>query len=129
MANSESIDALSAAELFELAKEREQEELVAQREVAAQRLGELKARRRALTAAYRKDLRDIDARLTSLGAASKQKATRSRRKKGNATELILQFLAAQGQASTSQIRDHLRSNGLEPANFSQVLRNPKNRGR
>lgn len=129
MADSESIQALSSAELYELAKQRKEEERMAEQQAAAQRLEELKAERRTLTAAYRKNVRDIDARLTALGAASKKKGTRPRKSKGNATELILQFLAAQGQASTSQIRDHLRSNGIEPSNFSQLMGNLKKRGK
>jgi len=128
-AKEKSPNTLSSAELYELAREREQEEQMEQQQALAGEVEALKAQRRALGAAYRKDLRAIDARLTALGGPGKRKAAQTRKKRVNTTELILQFLSAQGQASTAEIRTHLQESGLEASNLSQLMGNLKRRSK
>ena len=129
MAKARSKKTLSSAELYELAKQREQEENMEKQQALAKDIEELKAQRRALGVAYRKEVREIDARMAALGGPGKRKATRPRKKRTNTTELILQFLSAQGQASTKEIRAHLQDSGLEASNLSQLMGNLKRRGK
>ena len=129
MAKARSKKALSSAELYELAKQRELEEQKEKQQALATEMDALKAERRALGAAYRKELREIDARLAALGGPRKRKVTRPRKKRSNTTEIILQFLSAQGQASTTEIRSHLHDSGLEASNLSQLMGNLKRRGK
>ena len=129
MAKAKSQKTLSSAELYELARQREQEEQMEKQEALAKEIEALKEQRRALGTTYRKELRAIDARLAALGGRGKRKTTRPRKKRANTTEMILQFLSTQGQASTAEIRGHLQESGLEASNLSQLMGNLKRRGK
>jgi len=129
MAKARTKKPLSSAELYELAKQRELEEQKEKQHELAKEIEELKTKRRELGTAYRKELREIDARLAELGGRGKRKVTRPRKKRANTTEMILQFLSAQGQATTTEIRTHLHDSGLEASNLSQLMGNLKRRGK
>ena len=117
---------MTAAELFELAKQREQEERDRERAASLQETEELKAKRRELGTKYRKELRAIDAQLQALTGRKKRRSSTGR---GRITERILEIISERGQASTKEIRAELETSGLETANLSQLLGNLKKNGR
>lgn len=117
---------MTAAELFDLAKQREQEEREQERAAAVQEIDELKARRRELGVQYRKEIRAIDTQLQALTGRKKRRAPVGR---GRITERILEIISERGQASTKEIRGELETSGLETANLSQLLGNLKKNGR
>lgn len=117
---------MTAAELLDLAKQREQEEKEQERAAAMQEIEELKAKRRELGAQYRKDVRAIDAQLQALTGRKKRRGSIGR---GRITERILEIISEHGQATTKEIRKELDSSGLETANLSQLLGNLKKNGR
>ena len=117
---------MTAAELFDLAKLREQEEQEQERVVAAREIEELKTRRRELGVQYRKEIRAIDAQLQALTGRKKRRTGGGR---GRITERILEIISERGQASTKEIRQELETSGLETANLSQLLGNLKKNGR
>ena len=119
------VDELSSAELFELAKKRQEEEAEKQREAAAKEIEELKARRKKVTAQYRKDLRAIDAKLQALSGRRRRRSGG----RGRITERILEIVAASGPTSTKDIRQQLEADGIEAANLSQILGTLKKSGR
>jgi hypothetical protein len=126
LAKQKSLNELSAAELFDLAKQREQEEKERERAAAVQEIEQLKARRRELGVQYRKELRAIDAQLQALTGRKKRRTSAGR---GRITERILEIISDHGQASTKEIRKELEGSGLETANLSQLLGNLKKNGR
>ena len=126
MAKQKNLNEMTAAELFDLAKQREQEESDRERAAAMQEIEELKAKRRELGKQYRKEIRDIDAELQALTGRKRRRTSTGR---GRITEKILEIIAERGQASTKEIRAELESSGLETANLSQLLGNLKKTGR
>ena len=111
---------MTAAELFDLAKQREQEEREQERAAAVQEIEELKAKRRELGVQYRKENRAIDAQLQALTGRKKRRPSVGR---GRITERILEIISERGQASTKELRRELELSGLETANLSQLLGN------
>lgn len=126
MTKQKNISEMTAAELFDLAKQREQEERDQERAAAAQEIEQLKTRRRELGAQYRKELRAIDAQIQAFTGRKKRRASVGR---GRITERILEIISERGQASTKEIRGELETSGLETANLSQLLGNLKKNGR
>lgn len=118
---------LSAAELFELAKRKEQEEKEKEREALAKDIEKIKADKKKLTADYRKQMRALDAKLQAM-TGRKQRRT-SGVGRGKITERIIEIIHARGPVSTKDLRSQLESDGIQAANLSQLLGTLKKNGR
>ncbi len=125
MAKAKSVDQLSSDELYELARSREQEELDLEREAAQARLEELREKRKALTAKYRKDVAAIDREITKLGG---RRPGRRRARRGDAGQAILSAIGKAGKISSADLRSALEAQGADVSNLAQRLNYLKRQG-
>jgi hypothetical protein len=119
---------LSAEELYELAREREQQEAEQEREAARAHLEELRIARREMVARHRKELAAIDAEIRSLGG----RAPRGKRRGGaggSVTEQVLEIVSASKKISTKEIKAELENRGVVAKNLAQTLAYLKRQGK
>lgn len=119
---------LSADELYELAREREQQEAEQEREAARAHLEELRATRREMVARHRKELAAIDAEIRSLGG----RTPRGRRRGGggsSVTEQVLEIVSGAKKISTKEIKAELENRGVVAKNLAQTLAYLKRQGK
>ncbi|MBK1673691.1 hypothetical protein CKO35_10295 [Ectothiorhodospira shaposhnikovii] len=130
------LDSMSAEELFELARQREEQE----KELAAQerreQLEALQTRRKEVLARQAAELAAIDKEIKSLGGR-----TTSRRKRAvkagasrsigasNLSRMVVELINEQGEMTTKELKSKLESQGVEPRNISQTLAYLKRNGR
>lgn len=123
-----SVRELSSAELYELAKRREEEERRQQEEANKEKLKELRAKRRSLVAKQKRELAALDAeiaRLSGRGAPARKK----RANKGNVTEAVVDIITKAGTITTKELKDALAKKGITTANLPQTLAYLKRQGR
>ncbi len=128
MAKRKNIEALSAQELYELAKRREQEEFEKEREGVKAQIEELRAQRRELVAQHKKEIGAVDKEIRAL-KRSIGVGGRSSRSSGNISQAVLDVLGQSGQATTKEIRAALEQSGIDCANLGQCLAYLKRNGR
>ena len=121
------VSELSAAELYELAKQREVEEHEQERAALAKDIEKVKAEKKKLTADYRKQIRALDAKLQAL--TGRKPRRRSSMGRGKITERILEIISERGPVSTKDLRAQLETDGIQAANLSQLLGTLKKNGR
>ena len=127
------INNLSAKELFELARKREQEEWERTREERRGKIRALRAERNSLQKSHAKaikrlqqvhaaELASIDsqiAELTGQRVASRGKGSRSSGQ--TATGAVMDYISKAGQASSKAIKAALDEQGAPTAHISQTL--------
>ncbi len=118
---------LSAAELYKLAKKREQEELQKTLEANKEKLSALRAKRRELIAKQKKELRKMDAEIARL--SGKSPSRKGRKSGGSVTETVVQIIAKSGKISTSELKEELKKKGIAAGNLPQTLAYLKRQGR
>jgi hypothetical protein len=123
---SKALDEMSSSELFELAQRRKQEEKVRLREAHKEQVEELRAKRRELTARYKKDLAAIDVEIKALTGGGRAPRARG---KVNVSQKVLDIIGAKGKASTADIKQGLEAAGIAIGNLSQTLAYLKRMGR
>lgn len=121
------VNELSAAELYELAKQREVEEQERERAALAKDIEQVKAEKKKLTADYRKQMRALDAKLQAM--TGRKTRRRSGVGRGKITERILEIISERGAVSTKDLRAQLEADGIQAANLSQLLGTLKKNGR
>ena len=121
------VNELSAAELYELAKQREVEEQEKERAALAKDIDKVKAEKKKLTADYRKQMRALDAKLQTM--TGRKPRRRSGMGRGKITERILEIISERGPVSTKDLRAQLEADGIQAANLSQLLGTLKKNGR
>ena len=121
-----SVNELSSAELYELAKRREEEERRQQLEANKERLKELRAQRRSMLARHKRELAEIDNEIARLSGKSPKK---SRSPRGSVTETVLELISQAGTITTTEIRKALSEKGLSTDNLPQTLAYLKRQGR
>ncbi len=122
-----SLEELSAAELYELARQREEEERRREEEAKKEKIKELRARRRALIAQHKRELAALDneiARLTGRKPASGRRGGRS-----GVTEAVLEIIASAGRITTTELKQALAEKGVTVSNLPQTLAYLKRQGR
>lgn len=122
---------LSSEELFELAKQREQEEWQQQKDALRAQLAELRAERKQILARHKRELADIDARIRAAGGRTRGGAGAGA-SKGTQTGIstaVLELLGAVKKADTGTIRQQLEAQGVNTANLGQTLAYLKRTGR
>jgi len=121
-----SVNELSSAELYELAKRREEEERRQQLEANKERLKELRAQRRSMLARHKRELAEIDNEIARLSGKAPKK---SRSPRGSVTETVLELISQAGTITTTEIRKALSEKGLSTDNLPQTLAYLKRQGR
>jgi len=121
-----SLEELSAAELFELAQRRQQEEKERQREAVKEQVESLRAKRRDAVARHKKELAAIDAEIRALSGSSRAPRARG---KVNVSQKVLDIIGSKGTASTADIKKVLEDEGVAIGNLSQTLAYLKRMGR
>jgi len=119
MAKTKALEELRAEELYALAQQREQEEAEARRDAMKQQIDALRAKRKTLVAAHRKEISAIDTKILKL--AGKTRRVRSRTNGENLTDIVVDIVHSAGEISTQQIRAELDAQGIEARNLSQTL--------
>jgi len=127
MVKKKSIDQMSAEELFELAKARQEQEQEKEREAVKEQIDALREERKALVAQQRKELAALDSKIRKL--RGKPVATGKGRGGVNVSKAVLDILAANTQLSTKEIQTQLASNGIVANNLSQTLAYLKRQGK
>lgn len=123
---SKALDEMSSSELFELAQRRKQEEKNRLREAHKEQVEALRAKRRDVTARYKKDLAGIDAEIKALTGGGRAPRARG---KVNVSQKVLDIIGAKGTASTTDIKKALDDEGVAAGNLSQTLAYLKRMGR
>ncbi len=122
-ARNKQVESLSSAELYRLAKKREQEEMRKTLEANKEKLKELRTKRREMIAAHRKELAKIDREISRLSGKS------AGGKRGSITDAVLKIIGDAGQISTSDLKAALKKKGVVVGNLSQTLAYLKRQGR
>ncbi|WP_456376664.1 hypothetical protein [Thiolapillus sp.] len=118
---------LSAAELYKLAKKREQEELQKTIEANKEKLLALRTKRRELVAKQKQELRKIDTEIARL--SGKSPGRKGRKSGGSVTEKVVAIIAKAGKISTSDLKAELKKKGISAGNLPQTLAYLKRQGR
>ncbi len=126
-ARKKQVTELSAAELYKLAKKREQEELKKSMEANKEKLAAARAKRREIIARHKKELRKIDAEITRL--SGKPAAKKGRKSGASVTETVVSLIAAAGKMSTTELKAALKKKGVSTNNLPQTLAYLKRQGR
>jgi aspartokinase len=119
---------LSSTELFELAKAKEEEELLQERERSKEILRGLRKERRMLIAEQRRALAIIDAKIAAHSGV-KNTSGEGNRRSGSSKQVLAVLVSAGGPLSTAAIREGLRTRGVSVGNLGQTLAYLKRRGR
>jgi hypothetical protein len=123
-----SIDEMSAEELYELARQKEQEQLEQEREQVRRQVEQLKEQRKELIAEHKKALAAIDKEIKSLGG-KRSAAQGSARQRGDLSQRILEAVKASGTIKTAELKATLESQGVDVKNLNQQLAYLKRKGR
>jgi len=118
---------LSAAELYKLAKKREQEELRSSEEAAKEKTKELRTKRRELIAKHKKELSKLDAEIAKL--TGKRQTRKPRKARGSVTESVIAVIGKAGKISTADLKAQLKKKGIAVGNLPQTLAYLKRQGR
>lgn len=118
---------MSSDELYELARQREEQEAEAEKAAVREQIDALREQRRETVARHRKELAAIDADIKALGG----RVARGKRRAGgvSVTEQVLDIVTQSGQISTRDIKQQLESRGVTANNLAQTLAYLKRQGR
>lgn len=119
---------LSSEELYEMAREREQQEEARAQEAARAQIDELRRQRREATARHRKELAAIDAEIRKLGGRTGPGRRRSAAG-GSVTEHVLDIVGNSKKISTKEIKAELDNRGIVANNLAQTLAYLKRQGK
>ena len=123
-----SLNELSSAELYEMARRREKEERQRLMEANKEKLKELRAQRRKLISEHKKALAKLDAEIARLSGRAPAARNRSNATTG-ISEIVIEIIGSQGKASTGDIRAALAERGVSASNLPQTLSYLKRKGR
>ncbi|ROR34668.1 hypothetical protein [Inmirania thermothiophila] len=133
-----SIEEMSAAELYELARRKEEEEKRREQEAMRRQVEELRAKRREIQNRMRQEIAAIDREIRRLEGAAGMRGRRRRtggeaagssRRGGVLSARALEIIAADGPIDTATLRTRLESEGIATKNLGQTLSYLKKRGR
>jgi hypothetical protein len=122
------INNLSAEELYELARQREQEEYEQEKEERRAQLAELRAERKKMLARHKREIAEIDEQIQALGGRSRNRAAKQGSQTG-ISSMVLEILAAEKKTDTKHIRAALEASGIDTTNLGQTLAYLKRTGR
>jgi hypothetical protein len=122
------INRLSSEELFELAKQRENEEMEQQKEALREQIAELRAERKQTVARHKRELAAIDSKIRALGGRTRSGGGGKGGQMG-ISGAVLELLAGVRKMDTKQLREQLEAQGVNTANLGQTLAYLKRTGR
>jgi predicted RNase H-like nuclease (RuvC/YqgF family) len=126
MAKRKSLEELSSEELYQIAREREEQERAHEEEARREQVKALREERRALVARHRSELAALDRQIRALGG----RAGGGRGRGGaSLSQQVLDAVAKAGESSTADLRDQLAESGANVKNLSQTLAYLKRTGR
>jgi chromosome segregation ATPase len=121
------LDNLSAQELYELAQQREQEEMEEARESLKGEMEQLRARRKDLMAQQKKELAALDKEINAL--KRQLRPGRQARNGGNVSQAVIDVIGQAGRINTKDLKSALDGQGVETSNLGQTLAYLKRKGR
>ncbi|MFN2348645.1 MAG: hypothetical protein ABR558_03585 [Thioalkalivibrio sp.] len=128
MAKRKSLEELSSEELYQIARQREEQEREHEEEARRAQVQALREERRALVARQRAELAALDRQIRSLGGRAAG-AGRGARRGGNLSQVVLDAVAKAGEISTTELREQMQASGSNVKNLSQTLAYLKRTGR
>lgn len=123
-----SLSEMSSEELYELARQREEQESAEEREAARAKIEELREQRREMLARHRKELAALEAEIRAYGGRT---ASRGKRRGGAAsvTDQVLEIVSQAKKISTKDIKGQLEERGVVANNLAQTLAYLKKQGK
>lgn len=119
---------LSADELYELARQREEQEAAAAQEAAREQIDALRQQRREIVARHKKELAAIDAEIRKLGGRTGP--GRRRASSGvSVSDQVLEIVSKSKKVSTKEIKAELENRGVVANNLAQTLAYLKRQGK
>lgn len=128
MAKRKPLDHLSAQELYELAQQREQEEMEQARDSIKGEMEQLRVQRKDLVAQQKKDLAALDREINALKRQLRP-GRQAARNGGNVSQAVIDVIGQAGRISTKDLKSALDGQGVETANLGQTLAYLKRKGR
>ncbi|MGD8956474.1 MAG: hypothetical protein PVJ03_04010 [Chromatiaceae bacterium] len=123
-----SLAGLSSDELYELAREREEQEAAEAQAAVRAQIEELRNLRRETVARQRKELAAIDAEIRGLGGRAPRGKQR-RSSGGSVTEQVYDIVSSAKKISTKEIKAELEKRGVVAKNLAQTLAYLKRQGK
>ncbi len=128
MARRKSLEKMSAEELYELAREREQQEAAAV-DQSKEQIAELRAQRKALVAEHNKALKAIDKEISRLQGGKKRAARRGGgAPRGQLSARALELVVKHGPIKGKDLKARLEKEGLDATYLAQTLAGLKKKG-
>jgi hypothetical protein len=121
------ISKLTAQQLYDLALRKEREEQEKGREAAKAKVAELKVKKRELLAKHKKELSELERKITAL--TGRKSSTRKAGGRAGGTSAAIVKLLKSGEMDTKGIRAKLEANGHKVGNLAQTLAYLKRVGR
>lgn len=128
---SKSIESMSADELFELARKKEEQERQAQVEARRAEVDALRKKRRELKLQHKKDLDALDQQIKALSgkaARSGKRAGQGGGKRSGVSSMVVELVREHGPIKTQELRTMLEARGVDTGNLGQTLAYLKKRG-
>ena len=123
-----SLAGLSSDELYEMAREREEQEAAEAQAAVREQIEELRNVRRETVARHRKELAAIDAEIRGLGGRTPRGKQR-RSSGGSVTEQVYEIVSSAKKISTKDIKAELEQRGVVAKNLAQTLAYLKRQGK
>lgn len=124
---------MSADELYELARQREKEELNLEKESVREEIAELEAQKKELTAEYKAAVGELDRALRKLrkkvGTGKRSGASGGNSKGGSTTARVLDLIGQAKSASTKDLKAQLEAEGVATKYLAQTLASLKRQGK
>ena len=123
------ISELSSEELYELARQREEQEAAHAQQAARAQIEELRQKRKETVARHRKELAAIDAEIRGLGGRTGPGGRRRSGSGVSVTDQVLDIVSQSKQISTKEIKAELGNRGVVANNLAQTLAYLKRQGK
>jgi hypothetical protein len=120
---------LSSDELYELARQRADEEEAAEKEAMRAQIDELRAQRKQMIARHRKELAAMDAEIRAMGGRTGGRGRKRGTNGVSVTEQVLDIVNQNKKISTKEIKAALEERGIVASNLAQTLAYLKKQGR
>jgi len=119
---------LTSEQLFELAEQRKQQEKEQEKEAMRAQLTELRAEKKQMLARHKRELAEIESRISAMSGRGRRSTTRKGAQTG-ISSAVLTILSGAKKADTKKIRAKLEEQGINTANLGQTLAYLKRTGR
>ncbi len=119
---------LTADDLYKLAKKREIDERKWIAEENKQKIAELREERKQLQARHKKEINEVNSRITALGGKVAGTSTAGKGRTG-ISAAIVELLDEVGEMDTTAIREKLNTIGVSVGNLGQTLAYLKKNGK